>query len=89
MAIRVTPDELDSMASKLEGLAGQASALATSVKSAIDAGTGAWEGDAQRDYVARFQEIEPTLKQQLPELLTSMATNARKRADAYRAADKV
>ena len=89
MAIRVTPDQLESMASKLEGLAGQASSLASAVNAAISAGTDAWEGDAQRDYVARFKEIEPTLKQKLPELLSNMASNARKRANAYREADRV
>ncbi len=87
--IKVTPDELDSMAKKLNSLAKQATSLAKSVKSAIDAGTGAWEGDAQREYVARYKEIEPTLKKTLPELLNSMAQNAHKRADAYREADKV
>lgn len=89
MAIRVTPDQLDSMASKLESLAGQASSLAAAVNSAIAAGTDAWEGEAQRDYVARFKEIEPTLKQKLPELLANMASSARKRANAYRDADRV
>lgn len=88
MSIRVTPEELDSMASKLEGLAGQATSLAASVKAAIDAGTGAWEGNAQREYVASYKEIEPTLKQKLPELLSGMAKNARSRANAYREADK-
>lgn len=87
--IKVTPDELDSMAKKLNNLAKQATSLAKSVKSAIDAGTGAWEGDAQREYVSRYKEIEPTLKKTLPELLDNMAKSAQKRAAAYREADKV
>ena len=87
MSIRVTPEELESMASKLEGLAGQATSLAAAVKAAIDAGTGAWEGNAQRQYVASYKEIEPTLKQKLPELLGTMAKNARTRAQSYRDAD--
>ena len=88
MAIRVTPDQLRDMASKLRNYASQASSLASQINSAVNAGTGEWEGNAQREYVARYREIEPTLKQKLPELLETMAKNASDRADAYEQADR-
>ena len=89
MAIRVTPEELEAMAAKLEQQAQQALALASAISSAIASGTGAWEGAAQKDYMLRFNEIKPTLTKDLPELITNMATSARKRAQAYRDADRV
>lgn len=89
MAIKVTPEELEAMAASLEKQAAQAIALANTISKAIQDGTAAWEGAAQKDYVARFEQIKPTLVRELPELITSMASNARKRAEAYRAADKV
>lgn len=88
MAIRVTPEELEAMAAKLEQQVQQAVALANAINSAIASGTGAWEGDAQKAYMQRFNEIKPTLTRDLPELITNMATSARKRAEAYRAADR-
>ena len=89
MAIKVTPEELEAMASSLQGQANQALALADAISKAIDMGTAAWEGNAQKDYVARFEQIKPVLTQELPDLINSMASNAVKRAAAYREADKV
>lgn len=87
MTIRVTPEALEAMATKLEQQAQQAIALATAINNAINSGTAGWEGSAQKDYMLRFNEIKPTLTKDLPELITSMATSARKRAKAYRDVD--
>lgn len=89
MAIRVTPEELEAMASKLEMQAQQAISLANSINSTITSGTGAWEGAAQKDFLQRFNEIKPTLTQKLPELIDAMAKSARARAKGYRDADQV
>lgn len=87
MTIRVTPEELEAMAAKLEQQAQQAVALANAINSAIASGTAAWEGKAQKDYMQRFETIKPTLTKDLPELITSMAKSARARAEAYRKVD--
>lgn len=87
MAIKVTPDELEAMASKLEGFAGQASTLASSLDAAVNNALNAWEGNAQKDYAARYAEIKPILTTQLPQLIRDMAADAKLRAAKYRQAD--
>lgn len=89
MAIKVTPDELEAMAKQLTNFANQAKTMADSISKAIQAGTAAWEGDAAKDYAARFNEIKPVLTTQLPELITAMSKDAKTRAQRYRDADKV
>ena len=87
MSIKVTPEELDAMAGKLEGFAGQTTTLATNIKNAVDSALAAWEGNAQRQYAERFESIYPVISAQLPQLINDMATDARTRAEKYRAAD--
>lgn len=88
MAIRVTPEELDSMASQLSSLASEASALAKSVESAINAGAANWEGNAAAKYQQEYAKLKPVLATQLPQLLTDFSTEAKSRAEAYRSADR-
>jgi len=87
MAIKVTPDELEAMASKLEAFAGQANTLATGLDSAVTNALNAWEGNAQKNYAARYAEIKPILSTQLPQLIRDMAADAKQRAARYRQAD--
>lgn len=87
MAIRVTPDDLESMASKLQGFANETLSLANNINSAVQQALSAWEGNAQKQYAQRFEEIYPTLSQSLPQLINDMATDAQNRAAAYRQAD--
>lgn len=87
MAIKVTPEELEAMAGKLKGYAGEATSLASNINTAVTAALSAWEGNAQKEYADRFAEIYPILSTKLPQLINDMASSAEKRAAAYRAAD--
>ena len=87
MAIKVTPEELEGMASKLEGFAGQSTTLASDINNAVTNALNAWEGNAQRQYADRFAEIYPILSTQLPQLIRDMAADAKQRAQKYREAD--
>ncbi|MBR4459060.1 MAG: WXG100 family type VII secretion target [Clostridia bacterium] len=87
MAIRVTPDELEAMASKLEGYAGQTTTLASELNSTVTGALSAWEGNAQKQYADRFAEFYPILSTQLPQLIRDMAADAKQRAARYREAD--
>ena len=87
MGIRVTPVELHGMAKDMRTHAGKAEALAAEIETTVRKALDAWEGNAQKDYEARFREVLPTLKTQLPELIRSMATDADNRATRYEEAD--
>lgn len=89
MAIRVNPDDLEKMAANLDQQCQLALSLATSISNAIKMGTAAWEGASQADFVAKYEQIKPTLTRDLPDLITAMAKAARKRASDFRAADSV
>lgn len=89
MAIRVNPDDLDKMAANLDQQGQLAMSLATAISNAIQMGTAAWEGASQADFVAKYEQIKPTLTRDLPELIAAMAKAARKRANDFRAADSV
>ncbi len=87
MAIKVTPEELEAMAGKLKGFAGESTSLASNINSAVTAALSAWEGNAQKNYAERFAEIYPILSTQLPQLINDMAADAEQRAARYREAD--
>ena len=87
MAIKVTPEELEAMAGKLKGFAGESASLASNINSAVTAALSAWEGNAQKNYADRFAEIYPIISTQLPRLINEMAADAEKRAARYREAD--
>ena len=87
MAIKVTPEELEAMAGKLRGFAGESTSLASNINSAVTAALSAWEGNAQKNYADRFAEIYPILSTQLPQLINDMAADAEQRAARYREAD--
>ena len=87
MAIKVTPEELEAMAGQLKGFAGESTALAGKINSAVTAALNAWEGNAQKNYAERFAEIYPIISTNLPQLINDMALDAEQRAARYRDAD--
>ena len=87
MAIKVTPEELETMAGKLKGFAGETTTLASNITNAVTAALDAWEGKAQKEYADRFAEIRPILNEKLPKLINEMAADAEQRAARYREAD--
>ncbi len=88
MAIKMSPDELRSYASKLSKNAQEASTLAKNIDANIKAAASNWEGQAQKRYVEDFERIKPTLEKEVPELLTTMANNLKKMADTLQQADE-
>ena len=87
MAIKVTPEELEAMAEDLKKYAGQSTSLASSINRTVTAALNAWEGNAQKDFAERFNEIFPILNKNLPDLINEMARDAEQRAKRYREAD--
>lgn len=87
MAIKVTPEELEQMASQLEGFASQVDSLAGQLDSAVMNALNAWEGNAQKQYADRYNEFKPVLNQKLPTFIRDMASDAKRRAEGYRQAD--
>ena len=88
MAIKVTPSELQNMATQLEGFKGQIADLASKLDTAVNNVLSAWEGDAQKQYAEDYNALKPALSKQLPDFIEKMAKNATARANAYLEADK-
>ena len=88
MAIKVTPEELKSMAQKLNGYASETTALAGKIKAAVSQALSTWEGKSQKDYEARFKEIDPIISKTLPDLIASMAAEAERKAEKFLQADQ-
>ncbi len=88
MAIKMSPDELRSYASKLSKNAQEASALAKSIDANIKAAASNWEGQAQKRYIEDFERVKPTLEKEIPEQLTAMSNNLKTMADTMQEVDE-
>lgn len=86
--IRLSPDELDSFATKLRKNSSQAQELAKSIASNIKGCADSWEGNKQKEFVSKFDAIRPTLDKSLPELIEDMAKSLNTIAENFRNADK-
>lgn len=89
MAIKLSPDELDSYAAKLSKNASEAAALAKAIDASIKACTSAWEGQSQKRYVEDFEKVKPVLEKDIPEQLNNLSQNLKTIATRFRAADEV
>lgn len=88
MAIKLTPEELRTIASALVQNAQTSSMLADTIKNNVDEALGGWEGEAKAKYGEVFMEIYPTLKTQLPQLITDLANNLKHNADVFEETDR-
>ncbi len=88
MAIKMSPDELRSYASKLTKNAQEALTLAKNIDANIKAAASNWEGQAQRRYVEDFEKVKPTLEKDIPEQLTTLSENLKKMADEFQRMDE-
>ena len=87
MAIKITPPEIRDLASKLDSNASETASLATTIKSNFTGGTANFEGNTANRYAAAFEEMIPIMSTKMPELLTELATELRKTADAFETLD--
>ena len=87
-SIRLSPDELDSYASKLRSNASEAINLASAISNNINGCADGWEGNKRDQFVAQFEEIKPTLTDKLPRLIEDMAKALNDIANNFRAADQ-
>ena len=87
MAIRLTPEELRSFASKLEGNSSEAVNLANQISQNINVCADSWEGNQKNKFVGEFEEIKPTLEKKLPALIKDMADTLKVIADNFERAD--
>ncbi len=87
MAIKMSPDELEGLASKLASASSDSQSLASQVEGLINTAVGNWEGAAREKYLRDFEEIKPVLAQKLPETLMTLSTNMKTMAKEFRDLD--
>ena len=87
MAIKITPDEIRDLASKLDSNASETASLASTITGNFESGTANFEGNTADRYAAAFQEMIPIMSTKMPELLNEMANELRKTADAFETLD--
>ena len=87
MAIRITPAEIRDLASKLDSNASETASLASTITSNFEGGTANFEGNTANRYAAAFADLIPIMSTKMPELLTELATELRKTADAFETLD--
>ena len=88
MAIKMTPEELESLASSLASAASDSINLASTVESLINTAAGNWEGAAKERYVRDFEEIKPVLQTKLPDTLQTLSDNMKTMAAEFDALDR-
>ena len=87
MAIKITPDEIRDLASKLDGNASDTMSLASTITGNFEGGTANFEGNTANRYASAFAELIPIMSTKMPELLNELATELRKTADAFEQLD--
>lgn len=81
--IRITPEELRSLASTLTSNATEVRGLAATIKSNVVSRTEGWEGKSKNRYISDFNEIYPTLSTKLPSLLEALAKDLNETAQRF------
>ncbi len=81
--IRITPEELRSLASALMSNATEVKGLAATIKSNVVSKTEGWEGKSKNRYISDFNEIYPTLSTKLPALLEALAKDLNQTAQRF------
>lgn len=87
MAIKMSPDELESLAGSLSTQASESETLASTVESLINTAVSNWEGAARDRYLNDFEEIKPVLQQKLPDTLRTLSENMKTMASEFRDLD--
>ncbi len=87
MAIKMSPDELESLAGSLASAAIDSQNLAATVERLINNATSNWEGAARERYARDFEEIKPVLQQKLPDTLQTLSDNMKTMAREFRDLD--
>ena len=85
--IRITPEELTTLAHSLNDNAREVRDLASIIKNNIERRTDGWEGKAKERYIRDFEQIYPTLSSKLPELLEALAKDLNQTVGAFKEAD--
>ena len=85
--IKMTPDELRTAATNLEGKRDEILDLVEQIKSMVDETTGAWSGEAQKAFVDNFETLLPVLQKDFPEVISGIASQLDGAADALEQAD--
>ena len=83
MAIKLSPDQLQDLATRLDRAKEASLELAAEVKGLINEATGNWEGKAKERYLRDYEEIEPALKEKLPSTLETLSTNMKTMAKEF------
>lgn len=87
MAIKLSPDELESLAGKLSVASADSQSLASQVESLINTAVSNWEGAARERYLRDFEEIKPVLATKLPDTLQTLSDNMKTMASKFREVD--
>lgn len=85
--IVVAPERLEAVASTFDAKKGEVEGIISSLKSTMAALDGEWDGVAQTNFYARWNETLPQMVR-FAELLGDMASELRRIAQAFREVDR-
>ncbi len=85
--IKVSPAELRDLASRIQGYANEVVSLSGAISNSFASGTENFEGNTKNRFDQRFEEMEPIISRQLPDLLTEFAEELIKAATRFEELD--
>lgn len=86
--IRVTPEELRSAASFLDGKREEINGAVNALNSKINEMASNWEGASQSSFIAQFNEkVLPVLQKDFPEIMTGISSQINSAANTLEQAD--
>lgn len=87
MAIKIQPDEIRDLATKLDGNASETIDLASRITANFTNGTANFEGNTAGRFADAFNELIPILTTKMPQLLNDFANELRAAADKFEQLD--
>ena len=85
--IRMTPDQLDNGANRLQTICGEIQSSVTQLDNTLNEVASNWEGLSQDAFMHRFTELRPILETTVPEVIDALAQKLKAAANAIRQTD--
>ena len=86
--IRMTPDQLDNGANTLTSICGEIQASVANLDSTLNEVASNWEGLSQDAFMQRYMDLQPILKQTVPEVIEALSQKLKAAANAIRTTDQ-
>ena len=85
--IKVSPEELESLASRLQGYSSEITSMASAIANCFTEGTANFEGNTATRFDEHFEKMRPIIAHDLPDLLSEFAEEPVKTANRFRELD--